>query len=158
RWREIPLQKDKRGRVERVYNLFFAPDGNTLAVSREVDSRKRVIDVWDLKLNKEVGKVETEQYEDGDVFGFGIHGRHLLDGHDSRERWRAWDLWNGSFRTLELPPHTGRSGYRPNYTVSPNGLWIIRTHLEEDVKILEFATGQVVLTWRGRPTYPDRCA
>ncbi len=157
RWRVIPLQKDHRGRVERVNNVLFAPDGNTLAVSRDVNSTKRVVDVWDLKLKEVVGKVKTETHECGHVLGFAVHGRHLLGSHSSREECRAWDLWDGSERTLKLPPITSGRPYRPKYTVSPNGLWITRTNLD-DLKIIEFASGQVVLTWRGAPTHPDDCA
>src|SRR5262249_29123124 len=157
-WRKIPLEKDDRDRVVRVSDLVFAHDGSTLAVSRSVDSTKEVIDVWDLKLNKVVGNVKTDPYEDGRVFGFAVHGRHLLGRRSYREELRAWDLWDGSVRTLKLPPKTDRSGYSPKYTVSPNGLWITWTNLDDHVKIIEFATGQVVLTWRGDPRYPDDCA
>jgi WD40 repeat protein len=154
-WRKVPLEKDDRGVVGWVYGLFFAPAGNTLAVSQDLDSPKRVVNVWDLKLNKVVGKVRTERNEYGGVFGFAVHGRHLLGTHSFRAEWRAWDLWDGSERTLKkLPPNISRSGYRSRYTVSPNGLWIARTN-QTDVKLIEFATGQVVLTWQGDPTFPD---
>jgi WD40 repeat protein len=155
--RKIPLDKDDRGRVRRVSDLFFAPDGNTLAVGRDVDYRKRVVEVWDLKLNKVVGQVETRPFEYGRVFGFAVHGRHLLVPHKYREECRAWDLWTSNVRTMELPPNTSRSGYSPKDTVSPNGLWIARTD-REVTRIIEFATGQVVLTWKGDPTPPDDCA
>src|SRR5262245_20809457 len=91
-WRKIPLEKDDRDRVVRVSDLVFAHEGSTLAVSRSVDSTKEVIDVWDLKLNKVVGNVKTDPYEDGRVFGFAVHGRHLLGRRSYREELRAWDL------------------------------------------------------------------
>jgi WD40 repeat protein len=150
-WREVPLEKDYRGRAMLVSNVFFAPDGNTLAVNQDVDSINRLVNLWDLKLNKAVGKVKAKSSVYAGVFGFGIHGRRLLSGTNRAGEWRTWDLWGAGVRTLELPKDAGTA------TVSPNGLWIAETN-REDVKIIELTTGRAVLTWRGDPTSPTACA
>lgn len=153
--REIPLRKDDRGRAERVDRLFFAPDGNTLAVGRGMDSTPRVIDLWDLNVNKSVGKVEMGRYHQRGELGFAVYGRHLFGRHDFCEEWRLWDLWSGGGRTLKLPPYTNGSSQSQRYTVSPNGLWAVRTDTDgTGVKFIEMATGRVVLTWNGDPTLP----
>src|SRR5262249_36867282 len=134
-----------------VSDMFFAPDGNTLAVSQHVDSTNRVVNLWDLKLDKAVGKAHAKSSIYRGVSGFGIHGRRLLSGANRPGVLRAWDLWGGGVRTPELFKGAETA------TVSPNGLWLASTK-QGDVTIIELATGRAVLTWQGDPTSPTACA